>query len=49
MTVITTYKDAPTRTAERTDDRGRSISVTAFRNQLKAIHTWGRHEVALPS
>jgi pimeloyl-ACP methyl ester carboxylesterase len=29
------------RLKERTDDRDRSISVTAFRNQLKAIHSWG--------
>jgi pimeloyl-ACP methyl ester carboxylesterase len=30
------------RLKERTDDRDKPISVTAFRNQLKAIHTWGR-------
>ncbi|MCX2949987.1 alpha/beta fold hydrolase [Lentzea sp. NEAU-D7] len=29
------------RLKERTHDRDRSISVTAFRNQLKAIHEWG--------
>ncbi|MCR3752688.1 alpha/beta fold hydrolase [Lentzea californiensis] len=29
------------RLKERTDDRDDSISVTAFRNQLKAIHEWG--------
>ncbi|HVK24882.1 MAG TPA: alpha/beta hydrolase [Actinokineospora sp.] len=29
------------RLKERTDNRDKSISVTAFRNQLKAIHTWG--------
>ncbi|MGW6931294.1 alpha/beta fold hydrolase [Lentzea sp. NPDC054927] len=29
------------RLKERTDDRDRSISVTTFRNQLKAIHAWG--------
>ncbi|NKE60200.1 alpha/beta hydrolase [Lentzea sp. PSKA42] len=30
------------RLKERTDDRDKPISVTAFRNQLKAIHAWGR-------
>jgi pimeloyl-ACP methyl ester carboxylesterase len=30
------------RLKERADNRDKSISVTAFRNQLKAIHTWGR-------
>ena len=30
------------RLKERTDNRDKPISVTAFRNQLKAIHTWGR-------
>ncbi|MDX8053530.1 alpha/beta hydrolase [Lentzea sp. BCCO 10_0798] len=29
------------RLKERTDDRDKPISVTAFRNQLKAIHGWG--------
>lgn len=29
------------RLKERTDDRDDLISVTAFRNQLKAIHKWG--------
>jgi len=29
------------RLTERTDDRDKSISITAFRNQLKAIHSWG--------
>ncbi|SDJ90988.1 Pimeloyl-ACP methyl ester carboxylesterase [Lentzea albidocapillata subsp. violacea] len=29
------------RLKERTNDRDKSISVTAFRNQLKAIHEWG--------
>jgi len=29
------------RLKERTDDRDKPISVTAFRNQLKAIHAWG--------
>jgi len=32
------------RLKERTDNRDKSISVTAFRNQLKAIHTWGRQK-----
>src|SRR5215216_594589 len=31
---------------ERTDNRDRSISLTAFRRQLKAIHAWGRQEPA---
>jgi pimeloyl-ACP methyl ester carboxylesterase len=30
------------RLKERTGDRDKPISVTAFRNQLKAIHAWGR-------
>jgi pimeloyl-ACP methyl ester carboxylesterase len=30
------------RLKERTDNRDQPISVTAFRNQLKAIHGWGR-------
>lgn len=30
------------RLKERTNDRDKPISLTAFRNQLKAIHTWGR-------
>jgi pimeloyl-ACP methyl ester carboxylesterase len=30
------------RLKERAVDRDRPISVTAFRNQLKAIHVWGR-------
>jgi pimeloyl-ACP methyl ester carboxylesterase len=34
------------RLKERTDDRDKPISVTAFRNQLKAIHTWGRQAPA---
>lgn len=34
------------RLKERTEDRDKPISVTAFRNQLKAIHTWGRQEPA---
>jgi pimeloyl-ACP methyl ester carboxylesterase len=29
------------RLKERTDDRDKAISITAFRNQLKAIHAWG--------
>jgi pimeloyl-ACP methyl ester carboxylesterase len=29
------------RLKERADDRDKPISVTAFRNQLKAIHAWG--------
>ncbi len=29
------------RLKERTNDRDKSISITAFRNQLKAIHSWG--------
>ncbi|WP_410661834.1 alpha/beta fold hydrolase [Amycolatopsis sp. lyj-112] len=32
------------RLKERTDDRDKPISVTAFRNQLKAIHRWGRRQ-----
>ncbi len=32
------------RLKERTSNRDKSISTTAFRNQLKAIHTWGRQE-----
>jgi pimeloyl-ACP methyl ester carboxylesterase len=32
------------RLKERTDARDKPISVTAFRNQLKAIHTWGRQQ-----
>lgn len=34
------------RLTERTDNRDKSISVTAFRNQLKAIHNWGRQQPA---
>ena len=34
------------RLKERTDNRDRSISLTAFRRQLKAIHAWGRQEPA---
>jgi pimeloyl-ACP methyl ester carboxylesterase len=34
------------RLKERTDDRDKPISVTAFRNQLKAIHEWGRQAPA---
>jgi pimeloyl-ACP methyl ester carboxylesterase len=32
------------RLKERTENRDKSISVTAFRNHLKAIHTWGRQQ-----
>ena len=32
------------RLKERTNDRDKSISVTTFRNQLKAIHAWGRQQ-----
>lgn len=32
------------RLKERTESRDKAISVTAFRNQLKAIHAWGRQE-----
>ncbi|MEV7095362.1 alpha/beta hydrolase [Amycolatopsis sp. NPDC051045] len=32
------------RLKERTENRDKAISVTAFRNQLKAIHTWGRQK-----
>jgi pimeloyl-ACP methyl ester carboxylesterase len=32
------------RLKERTDNRDKPISVTAFRNQLKAIHDWGLQE-----
>jgi pimeloyl-ACP methyl ester carboxylesterase len=32
------------RLKERTDNRDKSISLTAFRTQLKAIHAWGRQE-----
>jgi pimeloyl-ACP methyl ester carboxylesterase len=28
------------------ESRDKSISVTAFRNQLKAVHTWGRQRPA---
>ncbi|TDP96758.1 alpha/beta fold hydrolase [Labedaea rhizosphaerae] len=34
------------RLKERTEARDKSISVTAFRNQLKAIHTWRRQQPA---
>lgn len=34
------------RLKERTDNRDKPISVTAFRNQLKAIHGWGRQAPA---
>ncbi|MDN5920315.1 MAG: alpha/beta hydrolase [Pseudonocardia sp.] len=34
------------RLKERTLDRDASISVTAFRNQLAAIHEWGTQEPA---
>ena len=34
------------RLKERTDNRDKSISLTAFRTQLKAIHAWGRQEPA---
>lgn len=34
------------RLKERTDNRDKPISVTAFRNQLKAIHIWGRQRPA---
>jgi pimeloyl-ACP methyl ester carboxylesterase len=34
------------RLKERTDNRDTSISLTAFRRQLKAIHAWGRQEPA---
>jgi pimeloyl-ACP methyl ester carboxylesterase len=34
------------RLKERTEDRDKPISVTALRNQLKAIHTWGRQKPA---
>ena len=34
------------RLKERTDNRDRSISLTAFRAQLKAIHAWGSQEPA---
>jgi pimeloyl-ACP methyl ester carboxylesterase len=34
------------RLKERTGNRDKPISVTAFRNQLKAIHTWGRQAPA---
>jgi pimeloyl-ACP methyl ester carboxylesterase len=32
------------RLKERKNNRDKSISVRAFRNQLKAIHTWGRQQ-----
>jgi pimeloyl-ACP methyl ester carboxylesterase len=32
------------RLRERTGNRDKPISVTAFRNQLKAIHAWGRQQ-----
>src|SRR5205823_9934038 len=34
------------RLKERTDNRDKSISLTAFRTQLKAIRAWGRQEPA---
>jgi pimeloyl-ACP methyl ester carboxylesterase len=34
------------RLKERTDNRDKSISLTAFRRQLKAIHAWGCQEPA---
>jgi pimeloyl-ACP methyl ester carboxylesterase len=33
-----------TRLKERTDNRDTSITLTAFRTQLKAIHAWGRQQ-----
>jgi pimeloyl-ACP methyl ester carboxylesterase len=38
----TTARQFVNRLKERTDSRDKPISVTAFRSQLKAIHTWGR-------
>lgn len=32
------------RLRERTGDRDKPVSVTAFRNQLKAVHAWGRQQ-----
>jgi len=32
------------RLSERTGNRDKPISVTAFRNQLKAVHAWGRQQ-----
>jgi pimeloyl-ACP methyl ester carboxylesterase len=32
------------RLKERTDNRDKPISITAFRDQLKAIHAWGRQK-----
>jgi pimeloyl-ACP methyl ester carboxylesterase len=32
------------RLKERTDNRDKPISITAFRAQLKAIHAWGREK-----
>jgi pimeloyl-ACP methyl ester carboxylesterase len=34
------------RLKERTDNRDKSVSVTTFRNQLKAIHRWGTQRPA---
>jgi pimeloyl-ACP methyl ester carboxylesterase len=37
----TTARQFVNRLEERAENRDTAISVTAFRNQLKAIHTWG--------
>jgi pimeloyl-ACP methyl ester carboxylesterase len=37
-------KEFLARLEERTNDRDKAISVTAFRAQLKAIHRWGRQQ-----
>lgn len=37
----TTARQFVNRLKERTENRDKAISVTTFRNQLKAIHTWG--------
>ncbi len=42
----TTARQFVNRLKERTDNRDKPISVTAFRNQLKAIHSWGRQQPA---
>jgi len=41
-----TARQFTSRLKERTSDRDKPISLTAFRNQLKAIHGWGRQQPA---
>ncbi len=42
----TAAREFVNRLKERTDGRDKPISVTAFRNQLKAIHDWGTRKPA---